>query len=458
LLWVALMPGCALLGESEARKRWRDTVEVPIPPPPAPEAPAPTPESEEEGAILSKDGLGLDDCLRLAVLRSEKLRARSERVLQTDIDQATAIAGLFPTATYTFQYFRQDEPPNASSVFPSETRTHKFTFRQPLFRGFRDWNTIAAASDRHAAEEARLRAEKLSIAQACGTSFFAVIGLERSVETLRQSLVLEDARLAEVRARESSGIARRTEVLFVETGRTRTAADLARAQNDLAGARARLAFYTGRADARLLAAEGPPNDPGELAKWLDRLKDRPDVAALGHEVEVRRREVSVARGQLLPNADVVANYYARRDGLLEDSRWDFLVQLEWPIDGKTLGTIRGAESRLREAEREHAGARDRARADIEVSYHQLRSSLATISALEGRVRLAEENVKLLDAEYKAGIATNLEAVQAEDERRQARLDLDRELFNARRLEVELRATSGDDALAPGPYPSSPRDR
>ena len=69
-----------------------------------------------------------------------------------------------------------------------------------------------------------------------------------------------------------------------------------------------------------------------------------------------------------------------------------------------------------------------------------------------RVRSSEENVKLLSAEYKAGIASNLEAVDAENTRRQANLDLERELYDARRLELELRAASGDESLAPPAYP------
>ena len=163
--------------------------------------------------------------------------------------------------------------------------------------------------------------------------------------------------------------------------------------------------------------------------------------------------------EFLPNADATANSYIHREGFFHETNWDVLLELDWPIFemGKSIVHVRLAQSRVRESEREYADARDRARTDVEAASQNLLASLAQIPARETRVRSSEENVRLLDAEYRTGIATNLEAVEAENTRRQARLDLERELYNARRLELELRAVSGDETLAPSPNGSS-RDR
>ena len=457
-LVVAALPGCALTGESAARRRWRDMVVEPGPAEHAPVPSEPAPPSEEEVAIQKKPLLGLLDCQRLALLRSERLRAQAERVHQADLNEIGAVTNLLPRATYNFQYFRQ-EAKAASALFPNENRTHKFVLSQPLFRGFGEWFAIAAAGDAIEAQESRMRGARLDVALACGRAFYAVTALERSVETLARSLELEDARLAEVKARETAGLARKTERLFIETDRARTEAELARSKRHLEAARAELAYFTGAPAAELDGSDAAPRRPDALERFVERARDRPDIAALAHDVERARHEIWVARASFLPTADASAQGFAYREGLFERVRWDVTLGVNWPFfeSGRSVAAMRLAESRARETERLYADARRRAETEIATAYQAFLASLDQIPALETRVRSAEENVKLLDAEYKAGIATNLEAVDAENTRRQAHLDLARELFEAHRLELELRAASGDDTLAPSAYPPSRND-
>jgi outer membrane protein TolC len=452
--------GCALLGQSEAEKRYGSLVEAPGPLPHAPVVAALTPESEEELAIRRKPSLGVLDCTRLAVIRNEKLRAGAERVHQADLAQLDAAGQLLPTVHYKYGYFSQDEKvPVSVSKTPNEYRQHQFQFTQPIFHGFRDWLAVAAAEDKKDESEALLRADKLDVALDCGRAFYAVVALERTVETLAHSLELENTRFAEVKAREEAGIARKTERLFIESERATTVADLAEARRDLLGARANLAFYTGMADSPLESPGTPPPTPAPVETFLATVKDRPDVAAVAREVEYQRHQVWIARGEFLPDIDATANSYAYREGIYQHVGWDFAVNLDWGIfDGfRSVAHTRMAESHVREAERTYAQARERAEADVRVAYQALLASLERIAPLETRVRASEENVTLLDTEYKAGIATNLELVEAENTRRQAHLDLEHELYTARRLELELRAASGDETLAPSAYPPSPGD-
>lgn len=450
------LPGCALLGESEARQRHRDLALEPEPVEPAPRPAGPVAPGEEELAIQRKPALGLLDCQRLSVLRSERLRAEAEHVHQSDLGVVSAASALSPQATYNFAYFKQEEKVKALNAQPNQTQTQWIQLHQPVFRGFSDWFAIAAANDQVHASEAELRAAKLDVALGCGRAFYAVVSLEKTVETLVHSLKLEDERLAEVKAREDAGLARKTERLFIETDRARTEADLARSRHDLVAARAELAYFTGVADAALEAAGTAPSRPLPLDHYLDGSRNRPDIALLAHQVELQRHEVWAARGAFLPTMDATSNLWLHRDGTFRDVSWDVTLGLTWNFfdGGKELAALRIAESHAREAERTYADACRHAESEIASDYQALLGSLDQIPTLETRVRAAEENVKLLDVDYRAGIATNLEAVEAENTRRQANLDLERERYNARALELQLRAASGDETLAPGAYPPS----
>jgi outer membrane protein TolC len=459
VLSLLLVSGCSLLGESEAEKRWHALVESPEPAIPAPQVAQSVGPTEEEKDIQRKPLLGLLDCTRLAVIRSERLHAEAERVHQADLGTVAAVSALSPTAAWDFTYFRQrPNVPFSEGGVKNQQQEQRFLLDQPVFRGFSDWFAIAAAADQVEVNEARLRAAKLDVALSCGKAFYAVAALERTVETLVHSLKLEDDRLAEVKAREDNGLARKTERLFIEADRARTEAELAAARHNLTGARAELGYFTGVPDAVLDAQREPPR-PLELDHYMEGVDARPDIAVLAHQVELDRHNIWVARGGFLPTIDVLSDLYANRDGTNTNTWWDMSVVLNWPIweGGKTFAASRVAESHAREDERNYADGVRHARTEIASAYQALLASLDQIPALETRVRASEENVKLLDQEYRAGIASNLEAVDAENTRRQANLDLERELYDARSLELQLRAASGDETLAPGAYPPSAGD-
>jgi outer membrane protein len=301
--------------------------------------------------------------------------------------------------------------------------------------------------------EARLRATRLVVDQATAAVFFAVLEAEKRADTFEGARTRDLERLREIRERAATGIARRTEVLFVETDLARTEASLALAREDVAAAREQLALLIGRPAARARLVEPTaPAHKGPIALVLRPLRDlvaeafarRPDLRALREQVEVEEGALGVAIGGYIPNVDLTANAFTHRDGTLEDVSYDVTIDVVAPLfEGlRTTAEYRDAESRRREALfLFKAQAREAAR-DIARAYHALRASIATRSSLESALAAADENFRLLEAEYRLGLASNLELVAAQQELTAARLNFETQRVDEQRLAHELRFLLG----------------
>ncbi|RRJ98306.1 TolC family protein, partial [Opitutaceae bacterium TAV4] len=149
------------------------------------------------------------------------------------------------------------------------------------------------------------------------------------------------------------------------------------------------------------------------------LENRPELQRLDRIVRARESGVTVAVADYRPKFDFVGGYQVRRDTLssaLSDSRDGWLVGVEgnWAIfDGAaTRGRVRQARSQLEQAKI----ALQSERLSIEVQVRRAHSSLQEATELASAagkvVSQATEALRLADARYAAGSATQLDQLQA----------------------------------------------
>jgi len=433
---------------------------------PLPAAPADGTTPGSAGAVPAplepvEEPLSLERAAALALETSERLRAAGEDLHQAHLLRLEAVSVLLPRVVLRHTYTRQeDDFPEGTQVgggsafsrsfLRPETRTTRLDLRQPLVR-VGEVLALAAASSVIDQSDARLRAERLVVEQATAAVFYAALEAERRAETFRAAVDRDTERIREIRAREVVGLARRTEVLFVETDLARARSGLAQASEDLASAREQLALLVGR-PIRAALVEPVPDDPGAgdlagrslLSLVEEAFARRPDLRALRQQVEVEEGALRVAAGGYAPTLDFSGTLYLHREGSLEDVDWDIALELAVPIfEGlETTTRVRQAESRLRQAAfRFQAEARAIA-GDVAAAWHALRASGASLDSREAELRAAEENYRLLEAEYRVGLASNLELVAAQQQLTSARLAYETERINEKRLALLLRFLMG----------------
>lgn len=156
-----------------------------------------------------------------------------------------------------------------------------------------------------------------------------------------------------------------------------------------------------------------------LASIQAALENRPELKRLEKIVKARESGITVAVADYRPKFDLVGGYQARRDqntSSLSDTRDGWLVGVEgnWAIfDGAaTRGRVRQARSQLEQARIAFQSERLTIEVQVRRAISSWQEATELASAAEKVVSQADEALRLADARYGAGSATQLDQLQA----------------------------------------------
>ena len=400
------------------------------------------------GEIQGKDEWTVQDCIDLACLHNDRLRARGETYYQAVLARDIITAGALPSVSARATYYRQESPSGLGNLNGESLRARDEAFLRmevPLFAGFREWNARSGATEIIEAEAAALRHQKGLISVLVAEGFFSVLRFQRSLATIEASLATQRARRAEMEARHKAGIARKTELLLVESQLASTESSRARASNDLQVSRARLASLLGVTAGRPLKDEPYDQAPEPVEMLLARAEERrADLLELQRRVKAAEKSVDVEWGAWLPTLQATGNLWQHRDGSSEDVDWDVLLEAELNLfaGGETRARISDAKSRVRQAEFELRAQRVDVSLLVRQEYHAWHSLDETIKSLQKEVAATGENFKLLQEEYKQKIASNLEVQIAQDLLLQAQLALEAARLDRKAAWFRIRFATG----------------
>lgn len=405
-----------------------------------PEAPA------QAETIAGQPRLTLAECYRLALRRSESLAIEGEELVRIQTAYEQAYGALLPRIHFKGSYTRQDEIDSPTSFTLPERTEYKFTLKETLFSGLREFYAMRQADALYGAKEHDLRHAKLLLYLDVAQAFYLVLQAQRDLDTVEASLSLATERLEELRERNRLGISRRSEVLAQEAEVASIEAQRERLKGIVEVAWETLLFVTGIDSRRDLVEESP--EAGEVPPvrtLVERaIQSRADLQSLERQIFAGEQAVKVAQGGYLPTVTLDANYYTHRAGVSADIDWDVILSFDVPIfDGfTTYAKIREAESLVRTTQLR----RDRLIRDISLQVHRayadalsFRSELAS---LEKAVSSAAENYEIVQGEYRLGIVTNIEVLQSFNVLQRARLERDRSRFQLRIALVRLTVETG----------------
>lgn len=390
------------------------------------------------------EALTLDDYFTAALARSEVVATQSELIRQAEERYRQARAAVLPAVNAVGSYTQQDSGARNAAIFPTRQTLARVTATQPLFRGFREFAAIRQSRALIGAQTEDYQNARVQLFRDVVQNFYDVLALEQDLENLADQIDQNLERQKELNARVRIGRSRIGEVLTVQSTISTLRARVEQLRAELATARDVFAFLSGLPAATPLRdAEPLPMEPAPLADYLDRLDVRPDVRAAQQRFQAAQENVAVARGASLPSIDLNANQYLKRSGSLEDVNWDVQLALTMPLyaGGGLQSQMREALSQSTQAELE--ANRIRRLADQEIrSFHQIavldRNQLA---ALERATDAARRNYEAQRRDYRLGLVTNLDVLQALTAFQENQQALDRARHTAKLNYLRLQAAA-----------------
>jgi len=294
------------------------------------------------------------------------------------------------------------------------------------------------------AQSAAYQQARVQLYRDVAQNFFDVLALEQDLVNLEQQIGHNRAREKELQDRVRIGRSRIGETLTVQSTISTLQAQVEQLRAQLSTAREVLAFLSGLpADTVLRDTEVLPDTPEGLDVYLTRLPLRPDVKVARQRLQAAQENVSVAKGEHWPSLDLSANRYLERAGNLENVEWDVTLALTVPLysGGITASRVREAGSLQSQAELELSRANRLADQELRSLHQTVVLDRNQLQSLEKATEAAKKNYEAQQRDYRLGLVTNLDVLQALNSYQENQRALDRARFAAKLNYLRLEAAA-----------------
>jgi outer membrane protein len=406
--------------------------------------------------VAAAGALTLDEYFAQALVRSEVVATQGELIQQAEERYRQAKSTLRPTVDGVASYTWLDEGARDTTTNPTRQPHARLTATQPLFRGFREFASMRQTQALVDAQGEDYRQARTQLFKDVTQNFYDVVSLEQDLinldEQVRQNLQREE----ELQARIRIGRSRAGEVLTVQTRISTLRAEIERLKAQLSVARDVFAFLSGLpATTPLRDTEALPPEIESLDHYLERLTLRPDVKAAQQRLTAAQENITVARGARQPSLDLNANRYLERKGSLENVDWDVQLALTVPLyaGGSLQSQVREAMSQSTQAELNASRVQRLAEQEIRSFYQTVLLDRNQLLALEMATNAARKNYEVQRRDYRLGLVTNLDVLQALTSFQENQRALDRARHTAKLDYLRLETAAVRRPVAPeGPNP------
>ena len=403
------------------------------------------------------EALTLDEYFAAALKRSEVVATQGELIRQAEEHYTQANSALRPTVNGVASYTRQDPIPAgdlSNSTTPNRQSLAKLTATQPLFRGFREFAALRQTKALLGAQDQDYRNARAQLFKDVAQNFYTVLSIEQDLKNLDEEINQNVDREKELNSRVRIGRSRIGEVLSVQSTISTLRAQVEQLQGQLGTAREAFAFLSGLVPATLLRdTEDLPANLEPLDDYLARLELRPDVIASQQRLSAAHENTKVARGAHLPSLDLNANRYLERTGNLRGSTWDVGIALTVPIyaGGLLQSKVSEAVSQRTQAELSASQVSRQAEQEIRSIYQSVVFDRSQLDALEKATESARKNYEAQRRDYRLGLVTNLDVLQALTAFQENQRALDRARYTSKLDYLKLQAAA---VRRPAPSPET----
>lgn len=384
----------------------------------------------------------LDDFLRSAERANFDAREGAQARARAQADFASAWGGLLPSLTanggWTHnQYdavatFGDGSGGLASAVIIAKDQFDATLKAElPLIDASR-WLRTSAASAASQAAESREAATRELVKRQVVTAFYGYLGSLAVLESAQRSRVLSQAQAEVTEARTAAGVANELELMRARAEVERNQQLVAAAESLVAKGARNLETVSGLSPGevpRLPLDELRSAPPLEvlLARGVER---RPEVQAAELEVTAARRNSTAATLALVPtvNAQFTQRFTNATGFAGQPAFYNAGLTFNWRLDAPAVAGLRSVssseESKFISAERARRQAADQLHSD----WQDTKAAVKKLEAARAQVKAARRASSLAQERNLAGVASQLDVIQAE-----------RDLFTAELSDIQAAA-------------------
>jgi outer membrane protein TolC len=396
-----------------------------------------TPDGQPDPTFDVPPGLNLRYALAFALDNNFAIRQAKERIRQQEGVVLEVKSSTIPNVAASGSYSRNADEVSTNGY--DYAWSFGVTARQVLYSG---GGVSASVRGSEAAREAAVLALRSVINDALldvRTKFYTVIVNRERIEVQEQNVALLQRQLQDVKNRYEAGTVSNFEVLRAEVALANAQPALIRARNEFRNAIEDLRQALGFVTATEPNVTKLPEFVGELefkpvefdlrSSLATAREQRPDLLRL-QRLEVAAAEgVTARRANYYPDVTAFGSYDFRKapfgstSGSTRDG-WTVGLQSTWDIfDGRaTAGRVAQARSLLEQTKLAVGDAQLAVDVEVRRAISSLQEADELAAASKRVVEQAEESLRLANARFGAGSATQLDVLTAQTDLTTARLN------------------------------------
>jgi outer membrane protein len=413
-----------------------------------------------------KNYFTLEQSISIALENSYKIKARDERIAQTNDVMKQSRADFLPKAGINYSYnYLSEVPINRYTLFgqgveiPVGTQNNWRwgTFvRQPIFTGFALLSNYRLAELGIDQSQLELDQEKLDLVLRVKQAYFDILGADKAVEVAQTTVESLSQTVKVARSFFEVGMIPVNDVLKAEV-------ELANAQQSLV--RAKNAAQTTRATFNTVLVR-PVNEPVEVEDILVfkpemgnydayvkiALENRPEIKLLDVGLLQSDQQIRLAKSKYYPEIGVTYTYLKQGDTpslsgspFVDANSWEVLAVANWTFFewGKTYYSVKEKESAKRQILQTKSDVEDGIRLQVKQAILDLDSSASNIPVTQKGIESGEENLRVNAERYKAQVSTITDLLDAQTLLARARLDYYRALYDHNLAKARLDRALGN---------------
>ncbi|HYX36483.1 MAG TPA: TolC family protein [Oligoflexus sp.] len=309
--------------------------------------------------------------------------------------------------------------------------------RQPIYEGGSIQARLQSVEYLTTAARWDFEAQKEELYLQVAQLFYQIVGSDSDIANLRETERIYRQRVSTLQKRASIGRSRDAEVLAARTQLEATNAQIQASIASRDSAQRRLAWLTGQSGSLNLSDRLSITDmklTGKQEKIL------PTVEAARIRVALAESRIEEARTATKPRVDLIAAHdwsYPFPDNE-QVNRLSFGVGLTWTLydAGEVEANVKTAVIERSQANVTQSLETRENRLIREQAEQAYRDGLEQIQLYDKALAAAERSVKIQQEEFENGLLTNLEIMQALDQRLQIKRNRDQALYNAKLAYIE----------------------
>ncbi|WP_371372204.1 TolC family protein [Sporomusa aerivorans] len=409
--------------------------------------------------------LTLDEAITMALKSNPAIKMSEADLEKAEWDIKAAKAGKAPSVTLSHDFSRYKTAsgtttaydfsmntwrPVAHSAYLTTKYANSATLTLPLYTGGKLEGTIEKAKIGRKAADYGLEESRQQVKLNATTGYYNILQTRNLVKLSEESLSQLEAHLKNVAAQYNAGTVAKSDVLRSEVEKASAEQSLIKANNSYELAVSSfnnvigLPLETEIAVKEDLKYEAYGQSLEDCIKTA--LSNRPDLAQANAAVESAKADIKVAKSgnKLSVAATAAENWYDSEFPGTDKNTWTVGVSASYNLfdAGLTRSQVKGAESSLDKVSEQLRQAKDAAQLEVRQAYLNMKEAEKRIDTSKVAVVKAEEDFKIAQVRYSAGVGTNLDVIDSQVALTSAKTDYVQALYDYNSSRAKLDKAMG----------------